>query len=62
MVEPVTSNPNTQEQTVTLPAGRCPKTGRSASTCDSVDHRNCPDLRPAEVLARRFDELEGTSR
>lgn len=24
----------------------CPKTGRSATVCDTADHRNCPDLRP----------------
>ena len=23
---------------------RCPRAGRSASACDSSDHRNCPDL------------------
>jgi hypothetical protein len=22
----------------------CPKTGRSATACDTPDHRNCPDL------------------
>jgi hypothetical protein len=22
----------------------CPKTGRSASACDTTDHSNCPDL------------------
>jgi hypothetical protein len=26
------------------PAELCPKTGRSASVCDTPDHRNCPDL------------------
>ena len=24
---------------------QCPMTGRSASVCDTPDHRNCPDLR-----------------
>lgn len=29
--------------------GRCPGTGRSASACEFVDHRTCPDLRPEAV-------------
>lgn len=32
-----------------IPGDRCPKTGRSASACDSADHRNCPDLRSATL-------------
>lgn len=28
--------------------GTCPGTGRSASVCDTPDHRNCPDLRTGE--------------
>jgi hypothetical protein len=37
------------ETTAHISGDRCPKTGRSASVCDSPDHRNCPDLRPAPL-------------
>lgn len=37
------------ETTTHISGDRCPKTGRSASVCDSPDHRNCPDLRPAPL-------------
>lgn len=32
----------------------CPKTGRSASVCDSPDHRNCPDLNPVATAEMRI--------
>lgn len=33
------------ETTTHISGERCPKTGRSATACDSPNHRNCPDLR-----------------
>ncbi len=29
---------------ITATQANCPKTGRSASACDTTDHSNCPDL------------------